>query len=230
MSRARRIRVGGFTLVEVMLALAILGAALVVLVKSIAGNVTAAQDSFYMGIATDLARGKMYDIEEDLMQEGFQETVQEIDGDFSEEGWAMVTWKAKIEPVELPSYDTLMGLAKGEGGAGEGAGSGSGSGSGDGAGSGESNVDKFQSSALGGMLGMMGGGGEGPTSAGEATTGGFIQGQYTLVQQVLKQAIRKITLTINYDTGLHKETFDVILYVTDAAGMQKVLGNLGAAP
>ena len=68
---ARR-RGGGFTLIEVMLALAILGAALVILVKSIAGNITAAQDSFYMGVATELARGKMADLEEELLQEGFQ--------------------------------------------------------------------------------------------------------------------------------------------------------------
>lgn len=217
-------RRGGFTLVEVMLALAILGAALVVLVRSIAGNVTAAQDSFYMGIATDLARGKMYDLEEDLMQEGFQETEQELEGDFSDEGWAAVTWKARIEPVELPSFDALMGLAQGEAGAGSGSGTGSGSGDG------ESQADKFQSSALGGMLGMMGmgGGGGEAGSAGQAATAGFLQSQYTMVQQVLKQAIRKITLTIEYDTGLHKESFDVIMYVTDAAGMQKVLGSLGA--
>lgn len=224
MSRRRHHR-RGFTLVEVMLALAILGAALVVLVKSIAGNVTAAQDSFYMGVSTDLARGKMYDLEETLLQEGFQETEQELEGDFSEEGWDKITWKARIEPVELPSFDVLMGLAQAESGEG-GEGAGSGSGDGSGSGSGSSQADAFQSSALGGMLGMLGGGGA--ASAGEAATGGFLQSQYTMVQQVLKQSIRKITLTIAYDTGVHKETFEVILFVTDAAGMQKVLGSLGA--
>jgi general secretion pathway protein I len=224
----RRLRVAGFTLVEVMLALAILGAALVVLVKSIAGNVAAAQDSFYMGVATDLARGKMYDLEEDLMQEGFQETEQELDGDFSDDGWANVSWKAKIEPVELPSFETLIGLAQAQAGDGDQAAA---AGSSDGSGSdADSPADKFQSSALGGLLGLLGGGGgdEGAT-AGQAQSAGFLQSNYTLVQQVLKQAIRKITLTINYDTGLHKDGFDVVLYVTDAAGMQKVLGNLGVA-
>ncbi len=218
----------GFTLIEVMLALAILGASLVVLVKSVAGNITAAQDSFYMGIATDLARGKMYDIEEGLLQEGFQETEQTDEGDFSDEGWDEVKWKSKVEPVELPSFDVLMGLAKGE--PGEGAGAGSGSGDGE---EGESQVDKFQSSALGGMIGMLGGGGGGggeSASAGQQATAGFLQGQYTMVQQVLKQAIRKITLTIDYETGFRKSSFEVILYVTDAAGMQKVLGGLGATP
>lgn len=228
----RRTRPRGFTLVEVMLALAILGLGLVILVRSVAGNITAAQDSFYMGIATDLARGKMLDVEEDLLQEGFQETEQEDEGDFSEEGWDNIKWKVKIEPVELPSFDVLMGLAKGQGGEGQGSGSGSGEGSGEG--EGESQIDKFQSSALGGMLGMLGmgggGGGSGSGAASQQATAGFLQSQYTLVQQVLKQAIRKITLEIHYDTGIHKESFKVILYVTDAAGMSKVIGNLGLGP
>jgi general secretion pathway protein I len=223
MSRLRSSRCG-FTLVEVMMALAVLGLALVVLVKGVYGSIAGAQDAFYMGIATDLARGKMYDLEEQLLQEGYQETEQELTGDFSEEGWEAITWKARIEPVELPSYDALMGLSKdqqaaqdaGVGPEGEG---------------GESPMDKFQSSALGGMLGLMtpfgGGGGGDTTTHSEAATGGFVQMQYQLVQQVLKQAMRKITLTVSYDTGMDQESFDTVLYVTDPVGMAKVFQGLG---
>jgi hypothetical protein len=79
------------------------------------------------------------------------------------------------------------------------------------------------------MLGMMtpGGGGGGSTTASEATTGGFVQMQYQLVQQVLKQAMRKITLTVSYDTGLDQQSFDTVLYVTDPVGMQKVFATMG---
>jgi general secretion pathway protein I len=217
----------GFTLVEVMLALAIMAMGLIILVRSVYGSINGAQDAFYMGIATDLARGKMYDLEELLQQEGYQETEQELEGDFDEEGWEGITWKAKIEPVELPSYDVLMGLAQGQNGEGQEGEPAEGE-------EGEENgaMDKFQSSALGGMLGMMGmgGGGGDPSSASEAATGGFIQTQYTLVQQVLKLSIRKITLTVEYDTGFRKEHFDTVLYVTDAAGIAKAMGNLGANP
>lgn len=227
MSRIRSSRCG-FTLVEVMLALAVLALALMVLVKGVYGSIVGSQDAFYMGVATDLARGKMYDLEEELMQEGYQETEQELTGDFSEEGWPAITWKARIEPVELPNYDVLMGLSKDQNGEARDAGTGP-----EGEGEGESSMDRFQSSALGGMLGMMGmggGGGGDPTTASEAATGGFIQMQYELVKRVLKESIRKITLTVSYDTGFFKESFDTVLYVTDAAGMQKVLQGLGAEP
>lgn len=209
------LRRAGFTLVEVMIALAILGLGLVILVKSVGTNISSAASSFHMGIATDLARGKMYDLEEQLLQDGFQDSEQDEDGDFSEEGWPRVTWKAVIEPVELPSYEKLQAISQGGG-----AGSGSGSGS-----DGDTASDKFQSSALGSMMGMMGGGGG--ETAQEAETGGFIQSQYTMIQQVLKASIRKITLTVSWSTGLHDDEMEVILYVTDPAGMQKTLGNLG---
>lgn len=227
MNRVRSSRCG-FTLIEVMLALAVLALALMVLVKGVYGNIAGAQDAFYMGVATDLARGKMYDLEEELLQEGYQETEQEITGDFSEEGWPAITWKARIEPVELPNYEVLMGLSKDQQG-GEARDGGTGEGE---EGEGESNMDRFQSSALGGMLGMLGmgggGGGGDPTTASEAATGGFIQMQYELVKRVLKESIRKITLTVSYDTGMDKQSFDTVLYVTDAAGMQKILQGLGA--
>jgi general secretion pathway protein I len=219
----------GFTLIEVMIALAILGMGLVILVKSIAGNATAAGDSFYLGVVTDLTRGKMYDIEEKLLDEGYQDAVQEDEGDFGEQGWEGIKWKSTVEPVELPSYDKLIALKNGEG-----AGSGSGSGSGD-DGEGENLTDKFQSSALGGMLGMLGGGfggggsggAGGAGSASELKSGAFLQSSYPLIQKVLKDSIRKITLEVSWNTGVHRDSAKVYLYVTDPAGMQKSLGVLG---
>ena len=102
-------------------------------------------------------------------------------------------------------------------------GAGAGSGSGGEAGDGTAATDKFQSSALGGMMSMFGGGGGAADSAQGAQTGGFIQAQYTLIQNVLKASVRKITLTVSWSTGIHDEQVDFILYVTDPAGMQKAL-------
>ncbi len=214
MSR-RTLRRAGLTLVEVMIALAILGMALVLLIKSVATNIAASSSSYYMGVVADLSRGKIYDLEEQLLDEGFQEGVQEEEGDFDDEGYPRIKWKAIIEPAELPTYDKLMALANG--------GPGAGSGSGGEAGDGTSATDKFQSSALGGMMSMFGGGGGAADSAQGAQTGGFIQAQYTLIQNVLKASVRRITLTVSWSTGIHDEQVDFILYVTDPAGMQKAL-------
>lgn len=214
MSR-RTLRRAGLTLVEVMIALAILGMALVLLIKSVATNIAASSSSYYMGVVADLSRGKIYDLEEQLLDEGFQEGVQEEEGDFDDEGYPRIKWKAIIEPAELPTYDKLMALANG------GAGAGSGSGGEDG--DGTAATDKFQSSALGGMMSMFGGGGGAADSAQGAQTGGFIQAQYTLIQNVLKASVRRITLTVSWSTGIHDEQVDFILYVTDPAGMQKAL-------
>jgi general secretion pathway protein I len=215
-----RLRRLGFTLVEVMLALAILGVALVILVKSVAGNITSASEAFYMGVATDLARGKMYDLEEELLQEGFQEDEQELEGDFAEEGWPAITWKATITPTELPSLEQLMAMQQQESN-GDGAGSGAGSGSGD-EDAASDFMTGFQDSALGGLMSMLGG----SVDASDVSTAGFLTTFYPMVQQVLKASIRKIKLTVHYDSGLRKEQFEVVLYVTEPGGMAKTLGAM----
>jgi prepilin-type N-terminal cleavage/methylation domain-containing protein len=131
------LRTRGFTLLEVMVGLALLGFALVVLMKSAAGNIFNAEQSQMMGVTTDLARGKMNDIEEGLLKDGFQDTDQQMQGTFEDEGWPNVQWIAKVEAVDLPSWDDLQALAQGHAKklAGSGAGSNFGFGSGSGFGS-----------------------------------------------------------------------------------------------
>ena len=55
---------------------------------------------------------------------------------------------------------------------------------------------------LGGMLsqfgGFGGGGGKGSADINATIGGSFIQGQYTMFQQILKVTIRKVTLTVNW--------------------------------
>ncbi|MCX5741962.1 MAG: type II secretion system protein, partial [Proteobacteria bacterium] len=99
----------GFTLLEVMIGLALLGFALTVLINSAAQSIFASQEAQMMGVVTDLARGKMYDIEEKLLKDGFTETDQSEDNQsFSEEGWPEIHYDYKVQQVELPSFDTLQ--------------------------------------------------------------------------------------------------------------------------
>jgi len=219
----------GFTLFEVMIALAILALSLTVLVKSTAMTKLNAEQAQMIGVTTDLAREKMYEIEETLIKDGFSDTDQsEEDKTFADEGWPQITYSYKVEEVELPGWDQLQALAQGHGQAG----SGSGSGSGSGAGSGESNA--FADSALGGMMtqfgGMFGFGGN-SKSGPDATNGmgaAFVQGQYSMFQQILKVSIRKVTLTLKWQVMGSDRDMKVVCFFTDAAAMDKVLSGMGS--
>jgi general secretion pathway protein I len=218
----------GFTLMEVMVALALLGLGLVVLIKSAANNINAAEQSHMMGIATDLARGKMYDIEEKLLKEGFTDTDQSQTDlkPFDEEGWPNIFYSYKVEVVEMPDFDQLQAMAQGKGSAaGSGFGSGSGLGSQFGSAFGSDQLGGFQNSALGGMLGMFGGAKGGITGAQGAN---LIQNQYSMFQQILKVSVRKVTLTVTWKVLGADNSMKVVAFFTDAAAMDKVINGLGS--
>lgn len=237
----------GFTLMEVMIGLAMLGVALVILIKSAGSNIFNAQQAQMIGVATDLSRAKMYDIEETLLKDGFTETDQsegsigeeevttKVDPNtgelvitretkgrdgkcFEEEGWPNICYAYKVEQVELPSFEDLNRMAQGRA-----AGSGSGSA---GSGSGEE-AGGFEDSALGGMMSMLGGG-MGGGDIDSAMGGAFLQGQYTMVQQVLKVSIRKVTLVVWWKVMGRERDLKTVAFFTDAAAMDKVLMGLGS--
>jgi prepilin-type N-terminal cleavage/methylation domain-containing protein len=224
----------GFTLLEVMIGLALLGFALTVLIKSAANNIFNARQAQMIGVVSDLARGKMYDLEETLIKDGFTDTGLSDSDDtctdfkaFEDEGWPDVVWCAKIEQVELPSWDKLQAMAGGSG-----AGSGSGA-KGSGAGSDDVGTGGgFQDSALGGMLSMLGGGfaggGKSAQDADSKAGASFIQGQYGMVQEILKVSIRKVTLYVKWQVVGSERDMRVVAYFTDAAAMDKVLSGLGS--
>jgi general secretion pathway protein I len=214
----------GFTLMEVMVALALLGLGLVVLIKSAANNINAAEQAHMMGIATDLARGKMYDIEEKLLKEGFTDTDQSQTDlkPFDEEGWPNIFYSYKVEVVEMPDFDQLQAMAQGKGSA---AGSAFGSGSAYGSAFGSDALGGFQNSALGGMLGMFGGAKGGITGAQGAN---LIQNQYSMFQQILKVSVRKVTLTVSWKVLGQGNSMKVVAFFTDAAAMDKVISGLGS--
>lgn len=228
--RARTSRRGaGFTLLEVMFGLVLLGLALTVLIKSTAGNIFSAQQAHMMGVVTDLARGKMYDIEEKLLKDGFSDTEQhEDDQSFTDEGWPAIHYSYKVELVELPAFDQLQAIMQGSG-AGSGAGAKSGS-AGSGA-DGEAAQGGFENSMLGGMLSQFGGTGLGAGKGGDinASIGGaFVQSQYAMFQQILKVTIRKVTLIVNWQVMGSDRDMKVVQFLTDAAAMDKVLNGLGS--
>jgi general secretion pathway protein I len=240
MSQHPRFSTCGFTLVEVMIALALLGMTLVVISKTTANNLLHAQDAHMTGVVTDLARGKMYDTEERLLKDGFSDSDQGANGDFSDEGWPEVKWVAKVEQVELPPLQQLQQMAKGQmqktmADRAKAMGSATGqplpaapANSEDKCSEGDTPTN-FQDSALGGMMGMMGvdiNGGVDGAAAGGAS---FISSQFQLFQQLLKVSIRKVTLTVSWKVLNEDRDMAVVAYFTDAGGLTKVLGNIGAS-
>lgn len=70
----------GFTLLEVMVAVAILGLGLTAILSAQAGAVSGATHARHMSLAVGLARCKMTEIEEQLFRDGFQELDQSETG------------------------------------------------------------------------------------------------------------------------------------------------------
>jgi prepilin-type N-terminal cleavage/methylation domain-containing protein len=226
----------GFTLLEVMLGLALLAVGLVVLVKSAANSIFNTQQAHMMGVATDLARAKMYELEEKLIKDGFSDLEQhEDDQPLTEEGWPSIHYSYKIEPVELPGWDQLQALVKQTGCKGSASGSGSGSSGGSGSSSGSDGASDcgFENSALGGMMAQFGGGGgasggKGSGDVGAAAGASFVQGQYQMFQQILKVSIRKVSLTLNWQVMGSDRDMKVVAFFTDAASMDKVINGMGS--
>jgi general secretion pathway protein I len=180
----------GFTLLEVMIALAVLGSALVALLSISASDVRASHKAKLLTIATGLARGKMLDIEEDLYHNGFQDTDQTSNGDFSDDGQPKFKWEALVEKVQLPAG----GAAAGAGTPGQPP---------------KAAVDPLAAGNQEALLGLAGGSTTGALGA------SLVQLYFPLVEPILENAIRKVTLTVTWKIGSDQESLKVICFFTD---------------
>ena len=101
--RTRRSSDGGFTLLEVMAAVAILALTLVVLLSVITNNMRATAHSRMLTTATFLARGKIVSLEDGLIEKGFQDLDETDDGNFADDGFREFSWTTAIEKIQLPT-------------------------------------------------------------------------------------------------------------------------------
>ena len=93
----------GFTLIEIMVAFAILSLTLVTLLGIVTNNVRATNHAKMTTAATFLARTKMSDVEDQVLYEGFTTDTETAHGTFKEDGYPQFRWETMIERIELPT-------------------------------------------------------------------------------------------------------------------------------
>ncbi|MFY2557642.1 type IV pilus modification PilV family protein [Corallococcus terminator] len=197
-------RAQGFTLLEVVVALSILGLALMAIFDLNAGAVSNHVYTKRLTVASLLARAKMTDVEQKLYDDGFSPDDDEESGDFSEEGWPQFKWKARIIAPKLDgvSPDQLIGalfnLPIGGGG---------------------DSDDPM--SGIAGLFGGGAGGGKDGASSGPQPAGGGLGGaamgmaqpMFTQMVQQLTQTVREVHLTVYWQEGTQLENIDLVTHV-----------------
>jgi general secretion pathway protein I len=202
----------GFTLLEVMISLAILAVALVAISDLNGGSVQMHAYSRRATEATLLLRGKMLDVEDEIQKNGPSDFNDEKHGDFTEDGSPDYSWSAEIlkPDVQLDATQLLNLISGGSSGGGGLGGAGS---------------------ALAGALSQ----GAPATPAGGPTTqqpggaasltqgplGGAISGQMTTFIETLKKSVREIRLSVSWQDGKNRnqvEASQIIVILPEMVG------------
>jgi general secretion pathway protein I len=200
----RRARLLGFTLLEVMVALAILGLGLTSILAAQAGVFASAVTARNLSEATGLARCKMSELEEHLLREGFQELDETDSGPCCEGEDSAMSCSWKIEKLKLPepAYGQLdldtgldnMGFGPLGGGGG--------------------------AADLGAGLGV-GAGADGADPSGMAAMlGPITQMIFPVMQGIFETSTRRITVTVTWKEGYRDQTLEVMQWVANSSGLE----------
>ena len=189
---SRRTEPRGFTLLEVMLALTILGVGLIALMGMTSRDVRASYRAKQLTIATGLARSKMYDIEEELLHTGFQDTAEHMEGDFADDAQPRFKWSAEVEKVYLPEAGEIADAKQ--------------KGDKEAAAPPNPNDTSANNSSL---VNLVGGSTTGALGA------SMVQLYFPIIRPVLENAIRRVTLTVKWQIGKDEESIQVVCFFTD---------------
>jgi general secretion pathway protein I len=182
----------GFTLLEVMISLAILAVSLVAISGLNGGAVAMESYARRATEATLLLRGKMNDIEEQLQKDGFSDFDDEKHGNFDDEGATGFAWRAEIlkPDVQLDSAQLLNLLGLG----------GTASTSSSTASSPLAQGLAAAASALGSSK-MPAGTGGAATAAAAGPFAGLLQTQAQGFLETLKRSVREVRVTVTWQDG-----------------------------
>lgn len=104
---------GGFTLLEVLIAVAILAVSLSSLMGSQINSMAATRYARDISAIALLAEYQLIEIEYEHRKEGFVSSDVELDGDFGDHGYDDVTWMCTIHFIELPEYNEMLEAKEG---------------------------------------------------------------------------------------------------------------------
>lgn len=192
----------GFTLIEVMVAIAILALSLTALFSTEVGVVKTAQRARAMSVATLLARCKMAEVEEHILNEGLP-AIEKIETDecCEDAEWDGYECEWRIERVTLPEAevegDGLEGNDLEESG-------------------GQNGPDPLaMASAI-------------PTSVEDMATnspgGGDMASMaigyaFPILKPSIEEQVRRITVKVQWEEGDRKRSFDVVQFVANEQGV-----------
>ena len=184
----------GFTLLEVMISLAILAISLVAISGLNGGAVAMESYARRATEATLLLRGKMNDVEEQLQKDGFSDFDDEKHGTFDDDGARGFAWRAEIlkPDVQLDASQLLNLLGAGGGGASSSAGTSNGG-----------SMLTQGLTAAGAAIGTTPNQG-GPTATSAIAggpMGGLLQTQATGFLETLKKSVRELRVTVSWQDG-----------------------------
>jgi len=199
----------GFTLLEVVVAMAILALALMAIFDLNSGALSTHAYTKRLTVASMLARGKMVDLEQKLLDEGFPTQDDEESGDFDDEGWPSFKWRARILAPKTSNLSpeqvigALVGIPMGGG-------------------------EEGSDDPLSGMLGMFAGGGDAKAPGGAAGMAGSAAAMagpmFNQMVQQIGNSVREVQLTVYWKDGNQVESIDLVTHVvaTNAGQPQQV--------
>jgi len=176
-------RARGFTLLEVMIALAILAMGLAAVSDVASGALRNHLRAKQLDVVTLLARGKISQLEAHYDEEGFKLDDENDAGAFEDQGHPEVRWKVEVKrpPGDLTGTAVCDRILPG-------------------------GVDAL----LGQQTKSQDGG---PTTSGspaDAMIGGFVKQQCAAMGETVKKGVRQLTLTVSWPEGTKTESFSVV--------------------
>jgi len=191
-----RARQGGFTLLEVMIAMAILAGAMLAVSQMTSAALANHARAVRLEVATLLARGKLATLQDGFDKDGFSDFDQTDEGTFEAEGHPEVRWKLEVVKPKLElGPDQILHVLTGAAGEGQ---------------------DKIDLSTLLGQKSKDAADKESGIETifpGAAAMAGMLQVQLTQIGEQIKKGVREIRLTVSWPEGKRRESFSVVTHL-----------------